>query len=330
MANFFSGLFSGNDQPQQPRSWLSPDTFGESADTQDDSQSFMPRFRRQNTMQLPGVSAYRDFIGHVPNREDYEPRGFKGTLGTILAGVAGGQSGGGIGAYRAAGDYRDTPYREAITDWGTKASALKENAELELDQAQRDWQNDKLAQDLGIKMMTESRLRQDSQNLAHYHDEIAKNQARRNDIADAAQRDTASYHKGMITNGAFANMVRQGELGVHRGMLGVAQQNAETNRQGVNQTGQYQRYRMTQGPTHVSSPTDQFHAQQMVMMDLANDPAWKDSFSADDQGRLQLSSKASPALRQLIQSRVNSSLSGQYRLYDEEENSPYSIEPEDQ
>lgn len=323
---FFSNLFStGAPQPQNDswvnQGYMSPDTFGEPAE-EEYSPFSMPN--RRSGLDLPGVGAYRDWIGNQPSYSDYASTDWKNKLGAALSGLSAGVTGG--DAYSATREHLQIPWKQALYEHQLKGAGLKEGAELELDQAERDYKMQELETDYAMKLAEHRRKVESDQNLAGYRSRMVGATESRAQTAAEQAANQGRYWGGQLRLGKERNDITQ-TLGKERNR--AANVTAAASMKRATAYGQMVQDRKDKlGTPKVPDIADQFTAEQLEMGRLYRDPAWEpyiDEVQQGDSVRYFLKPNAPQHLKEAMQNRIRSRFTSGYNLYGGEDDSPYDF-----
>lgn len=250
----------------------------------------------------PGLLAYKEYLNTTPKREDYAPSGWT-RAAAGLSGLSAGMRDAGQGIKVAQG-INESGYRNALQDFATRGSGLKETADIE--------QDDRANQ---VKVLQQARaMGLDYDKLQFERDKFGKTNSlaqEKNDIdrmraeAYVADKQRKGYDTINLANGSvmFTNKndpsdrytMTPAEMGggtVAGAQLGISGMNAQTSRmqaitgQNAQQEGAYQNYWTRNRPAEAPRPDDTTKSYDFAMERLSQDPTFAEFFKDDGKGNL--------------------------------------------
>jgi hypothetical protein len=346
-----TNILSPRQQPPTPprTNPLGAGFFRPQEQQQQESQTDPYSDEMQNLLKpSPGLSAYKQYLTTMPNREDYKPGAYT-RIASALSGAAAGLRDPGKGIETAM-NLNQSAYRSAMEDYANRGVGLKETAGIE--------QDERAAQ---IKAIQEARamgLKYDEFKYKQLHDAETTNQ-KWEEIQTARQRAQAyikkmgeqNYDRVENEDGSavYVNKANPSDRIVMPATPGVrplgaarlANEQAQTRISGYNANTQRGQLGVSQAnswwnmnqPPSAATPGDQASAMDLALKTLVRDPRWSQFVTIDD-GKVSVNPQymGTPqykVFQEKLKSTARGIIEGQLFTGDDEPEPPPNIGPYD-
>lgn len=190
------------------------------ADGKFDAGKYFDEMQRLRGSRGPALTAYQSALNEMPTRETTKPSILRRIGGTVAGGLAGMRGGPAAGMETAAA-FVDSPYKQAMEQYGGRMRNLGESARLEQDETESSLKALQEARALGLKYDEFDLKKMEAGNLNKYR-------TRQGDIAEGnldVNRENADTNRAGQRNTA---QYRTGQLGVARRNAATGERNAST------------------------------------------------------------------------------------------------------